>query len=204
MMTVYGPRSRTEAMIAAVVRRHEQVKGQTSEGVPYRANDPALLNWVQATAGYGFMEAYHAYVRPLSREERAALFAEGLPAARLYGAAGAPSSQSERDALFDVMRPRLAASPIIGEFLDIMERAPILPAPVRPLQRTFLKAAVGILPAWIRMRIRLGSGWSLGPSERLFIRALALASDRFVVQSSPAVQSCRRLGLPDPYLYRPP
>ena len=68
MVTVYGPRSKAEAMIAGVVRRHERVTGWTSAGEPYRANDPELLNWVQATAGFGFTEAYHAYVRCLTAD----------------------------------------------------------------------------------------------------------------------------------------
>ena len=40
-------------MIAGVVRRHDRVAGQTSEGEAYHANDPILLDWVQATAGFG-------------------------------------------------------------------------------------------------------------------------------------------------------
>ena len=57
MMTVYGPRSRTEAMIAAVNRRHATVTGHTPDGRPYRADDEPLLAWVQATASFGFLEA---------------------------------------------------------------------------------------------------------------------------------------------------
>jgi uncharacterized protein (DUF2236 family) len=202
MVTVYGPRSKAEAMIAGVVRRHERVTGWTGEGEPYRANDPGLLDWVQATAGFGFTEAYHAYVRCLTADEREALFAEALPSARLYGATGAPASQDEFDALFEVMRSRLVASPIIIEFLEIMEHVPILPVPARPVQRVLLKAAVEILPIRVRKRLGLGPRWTLRPTERVFVRALAVASDRLVLQSSPAIQSCRRLGLPDTYLYR--
>jgi uncharacterized protein (DUF2236 family) len=44
MMTVYGPRSAAEAMIARVVRIHGKVTGTTSDGTPYRANDPRLLD----------------------------------------------------------------------------------------------------------------------------------------------------------------
>ncbi len=203
MVTVYGPRSKAEAMIAGVVRRHERVTGWTSEGEPYRANDPVLLDWVQATAGFGFAEAYHAYVRGLSADERRALFAEALPAARLYGATGAPASQAELDALFEVMRPRLVASPIIIEFLEIMEHVPILPVAARPVQRALLKAAVAILPIWVRERVGLGRRWTLQPAERVLVGALASASDRLILRSSPALQSCRRLGLPATYLYRP-
>jgi uncharacterized protein (DUF2236 family) len=189
-------------MIAGVVRRHERVTGWTSEGEPYRAKDPGLLDWVQATAGFGFTEAYHAYVRCLTADEREALFAEALPSAGLYGATGAPASQDELDALFEVMRPRLVASPIIFEFLEIMEHVPILPVPARPVQRVLLKAAAEILPIWLRERLGLGPRWTLRPTERVLVRALAVASDRLILQSSPATQSCRRLGLPDTYLYR--
>jgi uncharacterized protein (DUF2236 family) len=202
MITVYGPRSKAEAMIEGVVRRHERVTGWTSEGEPYGANDPVLLDWVQATAGFGFTEAYHAYVRCLTADEREALFAEALPSARLYGATGAPASQAELDALFEVMRPRLVASRIIFEFLQIMEHVPILPVPARPVQRVLLKAAVEILPVWLRERLGLGPRWTLQPTERVFVRALVVASDRLILRSSPAIQSCRRLGLPDTYLYR--
>jgi uncharacterized protein (DUF2236 family) len=202
MVTIYGPRSKAEAMIAGVVRRHDRVAGQTSEGESYHANDPVLLDWVQATAGFGFTEAYHTYVKSLGADERSALFTESRPIARRYGAVGAPASQEELDALFDAMRPRPVASPIVFEFLEIMRQAPILPAPARPLQKVLLKAAVEILPAWMRERLELGSAWSLNPVERALVRTMAKASDRLVLPSSPAVQSCRRLGLSDTYLYR--
>lgn len=201
MVTIYGARSKAEAMIAGVVRRHDRVAGQTSEGEAYHANDPALLDWVQATAGFGFTEAYHAYARALTDDERAALLIEAAPAARLYGAKGAPTSQQELDALFETMRPRLVPSPIVFEFLEIMRRTPILPGPVRYLQPTLIKAAVEIVPAWIRERLGLGSAWNLDLVERALVRTMAKAADRLILPSSPAVQSCRRLGLPDTYLY---
>jgi len=202
MVTIYGPRSKAEAMIAGVVRRHDRVVGQTSEGEPYHANDPVLLDWVQATAGFGFTEAYHHYVKSLTAHERGSLFMESQAAAKLYGAVGAPASQQELGSLFDVMKPRLAPSLIILEFLEIMRQAPILPAPARTLQKVLIKAAVEILPAWARERLRLEPGWRLNPAEHALVRTMAKASDRLVLPSSPAVQSCRRLGLPDTYLYR--
>ena len=58
MMTVYGPRSAAENMIQRVVRLHDRVRGVTPDGTPYHANDARLLDWVQATACYGFIEAY--------------------------------------------------------------------------------------------------------------------------------------------------
>jgi uncharacterized protein (DUF2236 family) len=202
MITVYGPRSTAEAMIAGVVRRHDRVTGQTSAGEAYHANDPVLLDWVQATAGFGFTQAYHAYARALTDDERDSLLIESAPAAQLYGAKGAPTSQQELDALFETMKPRLVPSPIIFEFLEIMRKTPILPGLTRTLQPILVKAAVGIVPASVRERLGLDSAWNLNPIELALVRTMAKAADRLILPSSPAIQSCRRMGLPDTYLYQ--
>src|SRR3982074_509481 len=65
MVTVYGARSVAVPMIAGGVRMHAKVTGHTSAGVPYSAGDVHLLTWVQATASFGFAEAYSRYVDPL-------------------------------------------------------------------------------------------------------------------------------------------
>jgi uncharacterized protein (DUF2236 family) len=202
-VTVYGPRSRAEALIARVSQLHARVQGATPEGTPYRADDPQLLDWVQATAAYGFLEAWCAYVRPLSPAERDRFYAEGQPAARLYGALHAPGSQAELAALFDAMRDRLQPSAIVGEFLRIVGDMPALPPPLRPMQRVYIRAAVAILPPWLRERLALEADWSLAPWQRVLASGSARAADRLLLRSSPAVQSCRRLGLPEDWLYRP-
>jgi uncharacterized protein (DUF2236 family) len=201
MMTVYGPRHEAEALIAAVTRRHERIAGTTPDGRPYRADDPELLDWVHATACFGIVEATHAYVRPLARDERDRFYAEGRPAARLYGALGSPQSQAELDALFDAMRGRLERSEIVFEFLRIVRRAPILPRIARPLQGLLIRAAVDITPGWVRDRLGLGPEFGLRRWQRPFIALLARGADRLLLRSSPAVQACRRLGLPDDHLY---
>lgn len=202
MITVYGARSVAEKMIAGVVRMHGRVAGTAGDGRSYAASDPELLTWVQATAGYGFTEAYHSFVRPLSRRERASLLREGLPAARLYGAVNMPGTLSEYDALFETMRRRrLQPSPIVGEFLSIMAHVPAFPLPLRPFQRVLVRAAVEILPAWARADLGLEAR-RLRSWEKPMVRLAARNADRLLIRSSPAVQACRRLGLPDDYLYR--
>lgn len=202
MLTVYGPRSRAEAMIAGVVRRHASVTGTTPEGEPYRANDQDLLDWVQGTTGFGFIGAHSAYVQRLSGAEFDRAYEEAAPAAALYGAHGAPRSRAEFDMLFRKMEPRLAPSPVIGEFLEIMTAVPAFPGPARPLQRLLIKAAVELLPRSIRERLGLGRTWSLKSWERGLVHLAAAASDRLILRNAPAVQACRRLWLPDDYLYR--
>jgi uncharacterized protein (DUF2236 family) len=202
MITVYGARSSAEAMIAGVVRLHEKVRGQTPAGETYRANDAGLLTWVHATAGFGFAAAYRHYVRALGPGELDRFHEEGAPAARLYGALDAPRSQSDLEALFDARRGRLEASPVIFEFLAIMRHAPIFPAGFRPLQRLLIRAAVDLVPGWVRERLGLTGRFGLRFWERPLVRLAGALADRVMLRSGPAVQSCRRLGLPEDYLYR--
>jgi hypothetical protein len=173
MVTVYGAKSSAEAMIANVRSIHDSIEGRTDAGEFYRANDPELLDWVQATASYGFLEAYCAYVRPLPPAARDLFYAEGVPAASLYGATGAPRDEHELAALFAKMRPKLERSEVIFEFLRIMRHAPLLPTPLRPVQRLLVRAAVDVVPPWARRMTGLEqglNGWSgkrSGGSARL-------------------------------------
>lgn len=201
MVTVYGARSRAEAMIAGVVRAHDRVTGTTSEGTRYTANDPVLLDWVQATASFGFVTAYHRYAARLGTAERDQALAEGSVAARLYGATGAPTSEAEMRALFAAMDDRLVPSPIIGEFLKIMAGVPALPRPLAPLQRSLLRAAVALLPDPLIARLQLDP-WRPGRRDNAIARALAIAADRFVLASAPPAQAAMRMGLPPNWPYR--
>ncbi|HEX8478008.1 MAG TPA: oxygenase MpaB family protein [Telluria sp.] len=193
MMTVYGPRSATEKLIARVVRLHGHVAGTTPGGVPYQANDPRLLNWVQATATFGFTEAFHHYVRSLSLLERDAAFAEAQPSARLYGATGAPRSRAAWEALLAATAPGLEGSAILADFLRIMSEAPILPAPLRPLQRLLVRAAVEITPEPVRSLPQLrGRGLRFG--EATLVRMLARGAGMLPLGDTPPAQAARRLG----------
>lgn len=202
MVTVYGPRETAEKMIAGVVRMHGHVTGETPAGVAYQANDPALLDWVQATASFGFIEAYHAYACTLSQVERDAAFAEAAPGARLYGATGAPTSEGAWKRQLALMLPNLEPSEIVFEFLDIMTRTPLLPGPLRLIQKPLVRAAVDIVPVEVRARLGLGEAWSLNGLERRLVRMAGSSADRVPIKGAPAVEATRRMGLPENYLYR--
>lgn len=202
MVTVYGAKSLAAPMIAGVTRAHGKVSGISDEGLPYRADDRELLVWVQATAAFGFLSAYAAYVRSVPRPARNLFFAEGEPAALLYGAVGAPTSEAEYDELLSAMAPQLAPSPVIFELLGILRSAPILPLGARMMQPVLIRAAVSLLPGWLRHRLDLGPRWSLRRGEQRLVQAAALAADRLNLASSPASQACIRLGLAPDYLIR--
>jgi uncharacterized protein (DUF2236 family) len=200
MVTIYGARSTAETMIARIRRMHDGIGGTTSTGKAYRANDPELLNWVQATAAFGFLQAYHLYVRPLSQVKRDHYYAEGIPAAALYGATGAPKSEDALEALFEQMASRLERSAIVFEFLAIMRSAPILPLPLRPVQQLLVRAALDLTPRWLRTIVGL-NGHGLRAWELTVVRGAGELADRLIVETNPAVQACRRMRLPVDYLY---
>jgi uncharacterized protein (DUF2236 family) len=202
MVTVYGPRSAAEAMIAGVRRMHDRVAGDTPAGAAYRANDTALLDWVQATASFGFLEAYHAFARPLSDADRDRFYAEAAPAAALYGAIGAPASVADWERQLAAMLPGLERHEIVFEFLTLMRRTAILPGPLGALQGPLIRAAVAVTPAAVREVVGLGPAWDLGAVERRLVKLAGSAADRIPVSGAPAVEACLRMGLPADYLYR--
>ncbi len=192
MMTVYGPRSAAEKLIARVVLMHECVTGLTPSGVAYRANDPRLLDWVHATATFGFTEAYHAYSRRLEPPEKDAAYAESQGSALLYGATGAPRTWAEWEVLLTARSPALEGSPILADFLRIMGEAPLLPAPLRWLQRLLVRAAVEIMPDPVRSLPQLRE-CGLHNGEAALVRSLAKIAALVTLADTPSVQAARRL-----------
>jgi uncharacterized protein (DUF2236 family) len=199
MVTIYGARSTAEAMIARVRRMHDRIAGSTPAGKAFRANDPELLNWVQSTAAYGFLQAYHEYVRPLSDVERDRFYAEGTLAARLYGASAA-TSEAVLEMRFNAMANQLERSHILLEFLAIMRSAPILPLPLRLVQPLLIRAAIDLTPGWLRRVVGL-SDYGLNALELAVVRQIGAFADRLVLEINPAVQACRRMRLSADYLY---
>jgi uncharacterized protein (DUF2236 family) len=202
MITFYGARSRAEAMIGGVTRMHERVKGVTPCGQPYRATDPELLDWVNATASFGFLEAYRTYAKRLSPAAVSRGYREGEAAAQLYGAVGAPRSEAEIVAFFERMRPKLEPSPIIFEFLGIMRNTAIFPYGAQMFQRPLIRASIAILPAWVREILGLGAEWDLPSWERRLVKLAAKVAERTFLEGTPPVDACLRLGLPADYLFR--
>lgn len=200
MATVYAPAEAARALIEGVVRAHARIEGRTPGGLAYRANDEELLNWVHATAGFGFFEAYRRFVRPLSAQEMDAVYREGAVSAQLYGAHGSPRSALEIETLFAAMAPKLERSDIVLEFLDIVRKAPL--TPLRPLQRLAVRAAVEITPPWVRDILGLGPELGLRPGYETLLRTLGSASERLALNAAPPAQACLRMGLAGDYLYR--
>ena len=201
MLTVYGARSRVEPMIARVACMHQRVHGHTPDGRAYCAADPELLDWVQATASFGFVQAHHVNVGALSPAQHDRFYAEGAPAARLYGAVSAPTSQAELQSLFDACESRLEASPIVFDFIRVVREMPALPRVARPVQALLIRAAVQLVPPTIRDRLGLGTQWNLAPWQHALLCRACRAGEHLLLRTHPAVQACRRLWLAEDFLY---
>jgi uncharacterized protein (DUF2236 family) len=195
MMTVYGPRSAAEKLIARVVKMHGHVEGVTPGGVAYQANDPRLLDWVHATATFGFVEAYHQYAQRLSAAAKDAAFAEGQASSELYGATGAPRSWAEWESLLMRTAPALEESDILADFMRVMGEAPILPPPMRWLQRLLVRAAVQITPEPVRSLPQLRSR-GLRVGEAALVRMLARLAGLLPLNDTPPAQAARRVAAP--------
>jgi uncharacterized protein (DUF2236 family) len=120
----------------------------------------------------------------------------------LYGAVGAPASVAEWEAQLAAMLPKLERHEIVFEFLELMRRTAILPAPLRGLQGALIRAAVAITPTQVRDVLGLGGAWDLGSVEGRLVKLAGAAADRLPVKGTPAVEACQRMGLPADYLYR--
>ncbi len=191
MITVFGPVSLVRSYTARVNAIHAQVAGVTEAGEAYRADEPELLRWVQATAAFGFLEAYAAYVEPLGAAERDAFYEEAVAGARCYGVADPPASEAACVALFAEMAPRLGPSAVLDEFLHIMRTAAILPWPARRLQPLIVRAAIDLLPGDIQELLGLRA--RVSGAERRLLRAAARLAGRVEVRQAPWAQAARRL-----------
>ncbi|NHB58379.1 DUF2236 domain-containing protein [Acinetobacter sp. 194] len=194
MVTVYAPKEIAEQMIARVVKMHDQVQGINFLGQAYRANDPELLTWVQATALFGFTEAYSAFVEPLRKIEKDLAFIEGQTAAQLYGAKDLPYSWKEWEELYAQTQPRLMDSKILAEFVHIMQTADILPRPLKWLQILMVKAAIEIAPEYVKTMPSL-KHLRLSFKQRFFLKLLAKLGHWFPLPQLPPSQAKKRMNV---------
>ncbi|OJH42044.1 oxygenase MpaB family protein [Cystobacter ferrugineus] len=204
MVGVYGPASVARKVISGVTKMHARVSGETPNGQSYRALDPVLLNWVSATAAFGFFKAYHTFVRPLSPEDQVRFFREGKPVAELYGVTHSVGSEAEFVAMMEELLPGFEPHPINLEFLNIIESGRAAPSVPRFLHRAMARGAVAILPPVVRKKLELGAEWDLTVLDRLALISAGRLADHRRDRDSPAWQAALRHGLPGDFAWRSP
>ncbi len=201
MVGVYGPQSAARRVIQGVTNMHTKVQGNTPKGDAYKALDVELLDWVSATAAYGFMTAYHRFVRPLSDAEQKSFLEGGHGTARLYGVQNPISSLDDFNAMLAKLEPRFEPHPINSEFLEIVKTRAQGKAP-KAAGSALVNAAVSILPPSVRATLELGPEYDLTWKGRMFVRFLGKMADRKVDLNSPAAQAAERLGLPRDFVWK--
>ena len=202
MLACYGPASVAKEVIGKVNRMHGKVKGATPAGETYRAMNPVLLDWVAATASYGFLMAYDHFVHPLSKSDKDRFMRDSDAIGREFGARHAPSSiDAFRDMMTD-LEPRFEPHPILFEFLDIIRSGRAAPGVPRFLHRAIARASVSLLPDHVRRRLDFGSRFDLTRLDRLMLRTAGRFADRHADRGSPPCLASVRLGLPHDFLFR--
>lgn len=201
MVGVYGPESAARRVIAGVTNMHARVGGQTPKGEAYQALDTELLDWVAATAAFGFLNAYDRFVSPVSEADKSRFYTEGAKVTRLYGVKRSPISSADFLDMMDGLKDRFEPHPIVNEFLAIIQSGRAAPAVPKFLHRALARASVSILPPLIRERLELGKEFDLTTTDRMMLKTVGRLAENVPVKSSPACQASVRLGLPWKFPY---
>jgi uncharacterized protein (DUF2236 family) len=165
-------------------RAHRRIHGRDDAGRRYRALDPELLMWVQATLLDTSLLIYDRYVRPLGDGDRAAYYEQMKPIGEAYGI---PRRRQPRDwAAFreyfeGMIESGLRVTEATRRVADsVLNPALPLPArlPARPAIEALRLLTVGTLPGGLRDE--LGLEWGplrerlLGASQGTIRRLLRL------------------------------
>lgn len=161
---VFADQATSRNAAARLRRAHSRVEGSDDEGRPYRALDPELLLWVQATLLDTALLVYDRYVQRLDDADRSAYYEQMKPVARAYGI---PAATMPRDyaAFRDYWDRMLAEGLRVTETTrDVADAAlaPELPLLARPPARPAIEAlrlvTVGTLPPGLREQLELPWG----------------------------------------------
>jgi uncharacterized protein (DUF2236 family) len=195
MDLVFGDGATAERAVKRLNSVHAGVRGDvrdpeaTHVAWAYRALDPELLLWVQATLIVTSVRAYGRWVAPLSPPEKDAFWQE----ARSVGVRlGIPLSLSPTDwpALADYWRRMLAPDGPIHATPTAKRMAPLIvrpPLPLLPGVAVDLAAMPGLALLPKRLRQEFGIDWD--DRREVLARALGLAIRGWVKVVPPTLRS---------------
>ncbi|WDJ90382.1 DUF2236 domain-containing protein [Xanthomonas campestris] len=202
--TTYAPQAEAERLIARVRAIHSHIVGHTADGMPYRADDPALLTWVHVTEAYGFLQGYRRYCRDVPAHIADRYYDEARRVAEGLGATDVPASEAQVAAYFAQVRGELRMDARSREVLDVLTSIQ-LPVPAARLSRgVFLGAGNALLPDWASDMLQLSSTQrrQAGASARLLRRLSPLF--RTALRDGLSARACRRMQLPPAVLLQWP
>lgn len=159
-MLSFGSTATAHEAARTINRLHAHVHGTLATsagdfayGTPYRARDPELLLWVQATLVDTVLVMYQLLIGPVSEEEQERYYQESKQAGRLLGLGwnDMPATVSDLRRYIDAMvrGKKLAATPQARRLAQQVLYPP-LPAPLRPIIHLNIAVTCGTLPAPVR------------------------------------------------------
>ena len=192
LTTTYGDTASALAAAAWVRKVHVHVRGVDSEtGLPYSAEDPALLLWVHAGMVDSVVDVVQRYGRQLDSTDADRYVAEMVRFAEIVGVPkeDVPATvASLREYLESV--PLRQATPAAKEAISVVLQPPDLDVEMQELWRDLAQVAVGTLPRWAREMY----GFDAPPTElmeRESVRQLLGALD-LAFESLPGVIEARQ------------
>jgi uncharacterized protein (DUF2236 family) len=178
---VFGDTPRARRALSRIDGRHHSVQGAAADGRPYRARDPQLLLWVQATLVLTSLRWWEIVAGRLAPEDRQSYWDEGKVFARALGVPDGflppgigDLERYEREMLATAVRPDTTSRQVASAVLHPLEFLP----PIVYWPTDVITA--GLVPSSIRDAF--GLRW--GRSERLFFRFVVHAV-RFLRKVSP-------------------
>ena len=169
---VFGERTTAESALKRIGRSHAPVRGQAADGRAYRARDPQLMLWVQATLVLTSVRWYEAVMGRMSDADRDGYWAEGKFFAgelgvpkHLFPASYADLERYEAEMLQTAVIPDATAAAVARDVVRPYAWLPeILYWPTDAL-------SAALLP----VPLRDSFGFRLGARQRLFYRAVIVA-----------------------------
>jgi uncharacterized protein (DUF2236 family) len=164
LVTTFGDASQVGAMTSRIAGIHRfvhgslpQDEGEWHRDTPYSATSPELCLWVYATIVETTLNSYSAFVRSLSRDERAEYYRESEKWGHLYGVGKdiRPASYQEFERYYASMLSRLRAGDQARSIARMILRSRLRGIPIPPW--SYLLAA-GLLPG--PLRAQYGLRWS--------------------------------------------
>jgi len=201
---VWGSRVKADAYTARVRAAHATVRGTIPDdagpfpaGTRYAADDPELLLWVLACLVDAADRLYRAYVGPLGRDDRDALWQDYRLVGECFGLR--PGDMPADIEAFDAYIAATTARLWVTDQARELGRRIVLEVPVplmaRPLREAVNQMTVGLLPA----RVRKGYGLRWDPARTLALRANQEYVRRLVLPFLPErvrLVASARTGLP--------
>ncbi|MDO9456059.1 oxygenase MpaB family protein [Nocardioides sp.] len=172
--TTFATAEDAQRQVDIVQAIHRRVVGTMPDGSAYAASDPHLLRWVHVAEVDSFLRAHTVYGKQqLDQGQRDDYVAQvGTIAARL-GATDLPGTEAELGEVMASYRPELRGTAEAREAVRYLLFRPPLPLAARPAYGVLVAAAVGLMPAWTRVPLRLP--W-LPVTERTVVRAMGSAA----------------------------